>query len=442
MNKLLILTFALIIGAGFYRLLTDGQTPQPQTPKPQTPQPKPQPQPQPQPQTPPPQPKPQPQPQPKPQPQPQPQPKPQPQPQPQPKPQPQPQPQPHPQPQPKPSSICKAGFNPVLSTDWDSAFFVSGGTNNAYNISDIGKEENTLVPNCSNGADASCGASDEKTMNKCINTGKYKYNIKYAKAYNGLLKNNYCKAGSRVISLANPEEGGKVAVLEHGPFGVPLVNGPNCTTSHYDRTLNGSKEAYEARRNKLAALLKNCGNNDNPNTFVYTDKDDPSLKACLISESALNKAGIVGEVPISNGGVAIASGHGLGDGGCGAVFLVQQGKAPGTQAHDNPGNTIMLLQVGTRAWSGEISDTLDSTAGYLRKGSNTPTALSSSASCLQPRFRRVSNKELDDLFDIVCEKDDWCIIKVPPGSCKGSAICNNQSYNWCKAAGTATCEWK
>jgi hypothetical protein len=440
MNKLLILTFALIIGAGFYRLLTDGQTPQPQTPKPQTPQPKPQPQPQPQPQTPPPQPKPQPQPQPKPQPQPQPQPKPQPQPQPQPKPQPPPQPQP--QPQPQPSSICKAGFNPVLSTDWDSAFFVSGGTNNAYNISDIGKEENTLVPNCSNGADASCGASDEKTMNKCINTGKYKYNIKYAKAYNGLLKNNYCKAGSRVISLANPEEGGKVAVLEHGPFGVPLVNGPNCTTSHYDRTLNGSKEAYEARRNKLAALLKNCGNNDNPNTFVYTDKDDPSLKACLISESALNKAGIVGEVPISNGGVAIASGHGLGDGGCGAVFLVQQGKAPGTQAHDNPGNTIMLLQVGTRAWSGEISDTLDSTAGYLRKGSNTPTALSSSASCLQPRFRRVSNKELDDLFDIVCEKDDWCIIKVPPGSCKGSAICNNQSYNWCKAAGTATCEWK
>ena len=341
MNKLLILTVALIIGAGFYRLLTDGhtaqtpptltnakttnttnartstrqdqhtpgpQTPQtPQTPKPQTPHTPQTPQ---TPQTP----------------------KPQTPQTPQTRHTPQPQPHTPHTPQPQSSTICKAGFNPVPSTEWDSAYFVSGGTNSAYSISDIGKAERDLIPNCPNGADATCGAFDEITMNKCIKTGKDKYNIKYATAYNALLKNNYCKAGSEFISLVNPEGGGKVAVLEHGPFGTQLIHKPNCSTSHFDRTVGGTPAGYEARRDKLAALLKNCGNDDNPNTFVYTDTEDSSLKSCLITKDALNRAGITGEVPISNKGAAIASGHGFGDGGCGAVFLLQQGKAPGTHS--------------------------------------------------------------------------------------------------------------
>ena len=73
-----------------------------------------------------------------------------------------------------------------------------------------------------------------------------------------------------------------------------------------------------------------------------TFTDSKGVTSCLITTDAFDEAGVAlpdadGEVAVSNGGVAFGWGHGLGDGACGSLFLVQQGSAPGSQAHQNPG---------------------------------------------------------------------------------------------------------
>ena len=79
----------------------------------------------------------------------------------------------------------------------------------------------------------------------------------------------------------------------------------------------------------------------------------------------------------SNGGIAIAWGHGATDGGCGSVHLMY---------NSSNQNTIMVNQIGTRAWSGEWSDNVcKSSETYLTDG--LPGA-ADSASCLQPLVQR------------------------------------------------------
>ena len=104
---------------------------------------------------------------------------------------------------------------------------------------------------------------------------------------------------------------------------------------------------------------------------------------------------------------------------------------------------MLLIQVGTRAWSGEWSDgDLGGSTGYLRAGSNTDKRESDSTSCLQPRFRSVSQAEFGALLAAVCGDDSCATIKVT-GSCEGGPECRGQSQNWCDqaAAGGSECRW-
>ena len=321
---------------------------------------------------------------------------------------------PPPQPSPPPQP-------PVPSGKWDYAYFYSGGDGGVYTTDDLGREAVSLTGNPPNGADPSCGAADPSTMGKCVtNPGaKTKYNVQYGNAYQSAVENNYCDKGSCCISLVN-QPSGKVAALEHGPFGAPLGTA-TCTTGHYDKYTNPT--IFNKRRDKLNYILKKCGCDKNGYTSIH--KNGNGTESCLISTKAFKNAGIKlpdeeGEEPVSNNGIAISWGHGVGSGGCGAVSLLQQGKSiPGGQIHKNPGNTTINFQVGTRAWSGEWSDTISGTSGYLRDGSNTQVAEAGSQSCLQPRMKVLSGNNFDKLLDTVCDRE--CVGK--PGLCPGKSGC-------------------
>ena len=350
------------------------------------------------------------------------------------------------------------GSGGKVNTEWDYAYFYSGGASGPYTQADLGKDENRLASNLPTGADSSCGEGDIATMKKCITASgaAQAYNIQYKDGYVNTVKNNNCIKGSEFISMVGPPSG-KVAVLEHGPFGAPLNSSTSCTTGRYDKTITnnpsswaGSNAGFKDRLDKLSTILSKCGKTGNK-TRLFTNPN--GTQSCLISTDVLKKAGIRmpktdGEVAIKNDGVAIVSGHGLGDGGCGALFLVQQGRTQGTVTHENPGNTILLFQIGTRAWSGEISDTIDSKSGYLRAGSNTAKSEADSQSCLQPRFRRLSNDEIDGLLNALCSNND-CYVPPPDGTCElgpnhgdwEPVQCEvNDSESKCPTAG-GVCKW-
>lgn len=110
---------------------------------------------------------------------------------------------------------------------------------------------------------------------------------------------------------------------------------------------------------------------------------------------------------------------------------------------------MMLFQIGTRSWSGEWSDTISATSGYLRAGSNTKKAEADSQSCLQPRFRPLSFDEVENLLQEVCGPGG-CAVPKPDGECTftGNSTttdpgCEGQSKAWCDAATAANspCVW-
>ena len=238
---------------------------------------------------------------------------------------------------------------------------------------------------------------------------KEKYGIKYGEPFGPAVKDN-CKYGAGYIQLVNPDNEGKVAVLHTQGRSYGSFHG--CVVGHYDKLLGSSKEKavdfFNNRRAKLAAIIADCGKNKVTKVYNVNNKT-----SCLITTDALKKAGVQlpsadGEVALANGGVAISWGHGFGDGACGSMSLVQQGKGNGTEKNANPGNTNLHFQIGMRAWSGEINDTIDlsdisdpiqGNTGYLQDGAS---------ACLQPRFRQLSNPEIDSLLDTVCAEVSGC----------------------------------
>ena len=353
-------------------------------------------------------------------------------------------------PSPVPSPPSPVPAPPAGKNTWDHAYFISGGASGVFTKADIGSNNGQVSGNAPNGADPSCGAGDPATMKKCI-TGSGAdtlYGVKYGEGYQAAVADN-CSHGSCCIQLVNPPSG-KVATLAHGPFGTPLASAV-CSTSHYDATLLGGNAAktFTDRRDKLNAILQNCGKDSNG--YTKTHKNSNGTSSCLITTKAFKDAGVKlpgedGELPVSNDGVAISWGHGVGDGGCGAMALLQQGKASGTQAHTLPGNTTLNYQVGTRAWSGEWSDTVDGRSGYLPDGSNDATAVASSQSCLQPRFRHLSSQEADSLLKTVCGTEMCKDVgkPKPKGVCEGGPACKagDDDYDWCAAAKPQGCVWK
>ena len=135
-------------------------------------------------------------------------------------------------------------------------------------------------------------------------------------------------------------------------------------------------------------------------------------------------------------GVAIGWGHGVFDSGCGAVTFMQQAVAKGTVKHLNPGHTTISMQIGTRAWSGEWSDSVANTAkdktctdlsllamagGYLRDGTNSITSEQASQSCIQPRVRKVDPADLTPFLDMLCaETPDNCAPPLTSGHCEAA----------------------
>ena len=277
--------------------------------------------------------------------------------------------------------------NPPPSPRWDHAYFISGGESGVFSQADIGTPKDQVSGNAPNGADPSCVSGDVETMNTCVKGG-----APYSEAFVAA----QCKKNSCCIGLVNPPTG-RVATFAQGEFGSQLM-GASCSTGHYDRTLAGGSPdtKFAERRDQLVDILKNCGKD--PTGYTKKQKNSDGTTSCLITtkafrESSVKLPGEDSEMPVSNEGVAISWGTGVGDGGCGAMALLQQGNAPG---HENPGNTILNFQVGSRAWKGKWSDTIEGRSGYLTDG------LSNSQTCLQPRFRVLTDEEAGTLLKTLC----------------------------------------
>lgn len=364
---------------------------------------------------------------------------------------------------------------PPPSSYWEDAYFFSGGISGAYAQNNIGSNETLLTNNLPNGSDSSCGESDKITFSACVtgigtsddcsgvpasscygitHTGKSTTSGYYSN------ENSMCSS-SEFISLVNPGDDGKVAAIEHGPFGTPLT-GVLCSTKRWDKSLSdynctntpytNNCPIFDEITRQLHSITTNCGKNK----YTFTHTNPNGTRSCLIYakhiyniwpktffEDGGNPITTAGLNDIS-AGVAISWGHGVLDGGCGAITFMQQGKKRGSMHHDNPGHTNLHLQIGTRAWSGEWSDSalVDSgvvkewgnQSGYLRAGSNTVDAEANSQSCLQPIITRVELKDFKALLNTICS--DIC------GNCGLIGCCTpggNATNSACYGVGKADC---
>ncbi len=369
-------------------------------------------------------------------------------------------------------------------SNWDYAFFYSGGMKGVYKKSDVGKEETKIKTNLPTGADSSCGPSDKLAFSACItgkSSGKNKssnckgnakgcYGIKYAGDKNSgyyLAENSGCKK-SEQISLVNPNEKGKVASIEHGPFGTDLT-GVLCSTKKWDKSLLKYGCTITPYLNScpkfddMALKLHTITQKNSKSKYLFTRKNDNGSTSCLIDVKLIYK--IFGknyfETPIKTSkskknGVAISWGHGVFDGGCGALTFMQQGPSQGSVKHKNPGHTNLHFQIGTRAWSGEWSDAtnneIDPTtktilqwgnaSGYLREGTNSDTALKGSLSCLQPRIRKIDLNKFYKLVNTICNsikggcKVTGCCV---PGGNSQLSSCYGVQESDCKAQSKLNC---
>ena len=352
---------------------------------------------------------------------------------------------------------------------WDKCYFFSGGDEgsgmSAYTEDHIGKKtasgDSGGVPNINpNGADPSCGSADPTFWNamgitaaNAESTTKYKYVApysilaKHAKQKNtGKICNNCTDRTNKLcdgrVQLVNSSKGpskGKVACFAHGNFGASLDEHTSCTTGHYDKGLpkdtteqkDLQKDVFSHRSAYLGLCVKYVTNMmsqcDPPVPYA---KDNGILElfkgSCLIkkkafdsafkSASAQNHNFYPTEYEPSNDGIAIAWGHGATDGGCGSVHLMY---SDDKNSKTNLYNTIMVYQIGTRAWSGEWTDNVcNQTATYLVEGM--PGAANSQTG-LQPMVKRIDNRVnggLDILLNYLCE------VWIPPGSSKPLASLN------------------
>ena len=105
---------------------------------------------------------------------------------------------------------------------------------------------------------------------------------------------------------------------------------------------------------------------------------------------------------VRNGGIALAFGHGLGNGACGTVSLIQNQLT--SIGKEIEGHTIINYQIGTRSFSGEITDSFNlkngkldsSTAFYLINSRDPP-----SGECSQPIFKNIEHEKFTKLLEIV-----------------------------------------
>ena len=398
---------------------------------------------------------------------------------------------------------CSGGLSPT-GLGWEDAYFISGGLSGEYTFADLHLDPN-IIANKPNGADSSCSVNnktispgDYATISACITgasnstecigkTAKECYNIKHtgypsSGYYLSASSEKLCPADG-IICLINPENGGKVAALEHGSFGTPLT-GTLCTTKRWDKSLElvcpnvpytNNCPAFDDITRKLHAIIEQC--DDNPYTFIRDNSNN--TQSCLIKKKIIlhhfgeyffdNPITTDGAPTDASAGVAIGWGHGVLDGGCGLFAFMQQGDGSGGLVkHHNPGHTTLSLQIGTRAWSGEWSDARNaandkqpasewgSQSAYLREGSNAPDALKNSQSCLQPRVKRADLGLVTELLDKIClDISGKCKITGccgPGGNSKnsscwgvgeGDCVAQDLSHgDWCKDPdSTWCCKW-
>ena len=342
-----------------------------------------------------------------------------------------------------------------------------------YNSSQVGSKTTDVSP-VPNGADPSCGSGDWATLTKCFKAYGTDAKNRYFSSYDGQTATSgtcqqYQDGHINLISDQTDDKNeGKVATVAHGAFGTTLL-GAMCTTGKFDLSLLGEiptglvkskdwtsssqkyvdkipKQTLQTSKNvpnaawlgctmtKFNVLKAQLGEmydalNTGTSNSNYTKWEPYGFKrqnangsnSVLIKLKVFKDAGIDlptkanGQYDITNDGIAISWGHGLGKGGCGSVTLMQQGIGPhnvcsnGSVDCTTSGNTILNFQIGTRAWSGEFSDS-DSKQGYI---SECMCGNDDSASCLQPIFKTLELKDFVKLLQ-----------KLPPaeyGSMSGGA---------------------
>ena len=311
---------------------------------------------------------------------------------------------------------------------WTPAYFKSSGTGGVYTTSDRGKTTTSanLDGGAPNGADPSCGSKDTETWNKCdMGSKTNKFNITHTLAYQQALNSGgantcvNCKDATNPtnkdcnghIILTDESNSGKVAVLAHGAFGqLPSIwsdtSGTNavCTTDHFG--CGYDKSSYGELVSKFEYVVKNGAKDLGlAGTYIKTYSTTPGVNCVLITKQAFLDATLekvwnsLGTV--ANDGVALSWGHGFYGNGCGDKVFVKQGENK-TLGTPNPNNIALNLQIGTRAWSGEMSDNIETNSQtYIVEGM---VGAADSATCLQPLIMPMSKNDVFTLFEFLHSK--------------------------------------
>ena len=227
------------------------------------------------------------------------------------------------------------------------------------------------------------------------------------------------------VQFVNPTHAGKIPAIAHGIFSGPIGQA-TCTTDKYPTV---SKQKFRKYVSQFGAIVRNCNSSDETVYKYLTNKNVGTESAPQYIGIIKPKAFIDANLEevynklhgVNNGGVAIAWGHGLGEGGCGSSFFMKRGP------HNGPGdpyehNTVLLFQTGTRAWSGEWNDSFGKQTGWKDAGEHKDGKFDenmeggkqsyivqgaydeeNSASCVMPYMQNFSQEKLEILLDTICE---------------------------------------
>ena len=314
-----------------------------------------------------------------------------------------------------------------------------------FTVDNIGTQEtdmaNIKTVGQNNGADPSCGTADAYTWQQCglldPNNSKYAYTEAYrtlqakfsnakppptpsTKAPAGSLCNT-CGSDKQqscqgIIMLVNPtptpaHHQGRVACLLHGTYSG--WEKQQCSTGHYYDSDTGqyvnppggtaapAPTSYTKRVNNIISIMENCGKDGGtytqkwPPSAARSDKDNWS---CLVKEKAFQDAGVPHLFPegSSHGAVAVSKGHGFLAGACGSTTFVRQG-----QNGPNANNTLLNVQIGTRAWSGEVTDSSGGSQQYINDGYLNKATGDNAAYCIQPKIMKADEKQVDTVLEHV-----------------------------------------
>ena len=379
------------------------------------------------------------------------------------------------------NNYCTSRDNDYLETEWQNAYFFSGGEDDTKYTDDthFGGATPSNNPKA-NGADPSCGAKDWATLSTCImgqplradgddypndddrSAKNYTYRSEKKWARDSVKKllgdrsqidvggthpqyNDICQncedvhgPGHRncdgTVQFTNVDHGGKVPVLAHGIFSGPIGKAM-CTTDKFPN-LDIPKPEFYRLVNQFGAISRNCKNttvtDDDGNRLLNTyntSTPDALDNQCIgiITKEAFVYAGLAEDyaklTPVNNGGVGIAWGHGLGNGGCGSSFFMKKGPHPTKNDSSTPDtatehNVVLLFQTGTRAWSGEWNDSFGTQTNWTNAGGFDESMTGGkqayivqgadyeedSASCVMPYMQEFSHAKLKVLLNKICSK--------------------------------------